>query len=141
MARRRAAPPVGRSREPAAEGRGYFSYEGLTRVLHEKARLGILTAVRTRREGLLFVELKDLCSLTDGNLSRHLSVLQDAGLVEQLKGHQRGRPQTLVRMTDRGCKEYDAYLEELQRVIQDAQVRFQPASGAEKDLPPGFVAP
>ena len=53
---------------------GRFAYEGLERVLHEKARLGIMTSLVTRPEGLLFSELKHLCALTDGNLSRHLEV-------------------------------------------------------------------
>ena len=72
-------------------GKGHFAYEGLNRVLHEKARLGILTALRTSKDGLLFGDLKNLCSLTDGNLSRHLSVLQEAGLVEIVKSTGYGR--------------------------------------------------
>ena len=54
---------------------GRFAYDGLDRVLHEKARLGIMTSLVTRPEGLLFGELKRLCALTDGNLSRHLDAL------------------------------------------------------------------
>ena len=65
---------------------GRFAYEGLDRVLHEKARLGIMTSLVTRPEGLLFAELKRLCLLTDGNLSRHLDVLHEAGLVEIVEG-------------------------------------------------------
>ena len=65
---------------------GRFAYEGLDRVLHEKARLGIMTSLVTRPEGLLFSDLKRLCALTDGNLSRHLEVLREAGLVEVWKG-------------------------------------------------------
>ena len=61
---------------------GRFAYDGLERSLHEKARLGIMTSLVTRPEGILFTELKRLCSLTDGNLSRHLDVLREAGLVE-----------------------------------------------------------
>ena len=52
---------------------------GLDRVLHEKARLGILTALVTHRSGLSFGDLARLCSLTDGNLSRHLDVLAGRG--------------------------------------------------------------
>ena len=47
--------------------------------MHEKARLGILTSLITRPEGVLFTELKKLCSLSDGNLSRHLQALEEAG--------------------------------------------------------------
>ena len=61
---------------------GRYAYDGLDRVLHEKARLGILTALVARPDGLAFTELTRLCSLTDGNLSRHLDVLAEAGLVD-----------------------------------------------------------
>ena len=61
---------------------GRFAYEGLDRIMHEKARLGILTSLLARPEGILFNELKELCSLTDGNLSRHIQALQEAELVE-----------------------------------------------------------
>ena len=77
---------------------GRFAYDGLDRVLHEKARLGIMTSLVTRSEGASFNELKRLCSLTDGNLSRHLDVLQEAGLVEAWRGTEGGRPQTLYRL-------------------------------------------
>ncbi len=120
--------------------KGYFAYEGLNRILHEKARLGILTALRTRSDGLLFGELKELCSLTDGNLSRHLSVLQEASLVEIVKSFRGSKPQTWAVLSKRGRKEFDAYLMELQRVIQDASVRVLPDSRSKGELPPG-VAP
>src|SRR5947199_2337421 len=55
---------------------GRFAYEGLDRVIHERARLSILTSLLTNPKGVTFNDLKRLCSLTDGNLSRHLSVLE-----------------------------------------------------------------
>lgn len=55
---------------------GRYAYDGLDRVLHERSRLGILTALVARRGGLSFTELARLCHLTDGNLSRHLSTLR-----------------------------------------------------------------
>ena len=87
--------------EADAEQPGRFAYDGLDRVLHEKARLGIMTSLVTRPEGLLFGELKRLCALTDGNLSRHLDVLREAGLVEVWKGFENRRPQTLCRLSRR----------------------------------------
>ena len=47
---------------------GRFSYQGLDRVLHEKARLGILSSLVAHKDGLKFGELRALCQLTDGNL-------------------------------------------------------------------------
>src|SRR5687767_8143491 len=95
-------------REPSDSGQ--FAFDGLDRVLHEKARLGILSSLVANPQGLLFTELKELCSLTDGNLSRHMQVLQDAGLVEVWKGSQGKRTQTLVRMTDKGRARFMEYI-------------------------------
>ena len=106
---------------------GDYSYEGLDRVLHERARLSILTAVSSEAGGRSFSELRSLCGLTDGNLSRHLAVLTDGGLVTIKKGTNGKRPLTWARLTTRGRKEFDAYIAELQRVIQDANIRIAKA--------------
>ena len=79
--------------------RAPFSYDGLDRVIHEKARLGLLTSLMAHPKGLAFADLKQLCGLTDGNLSRHLQVLQEAGLVEVTKGYEGNRPHTTCRLT------------------------------------------
>src|SRR5213083_1835257 len=89
---------------------GRFAYEGLDRVIHEKARLSVLTSLVAHPKGLVFGDLKSLCGLTDGNLSRHLQVLQDAGLVEISKGFDRNRPQTVCRITRQGRARYLDYL-------------------------------
>ena len=99
---------------------GRFAYEGLDRVIHERARLSILTSLVTSPKGLTFVDLKQLCALTDGNLSRHLSVLEGAKMVEILKGHDRNRPQTICRITPSGRKRYLEYLATLEQVVRDA---------------------
>jgi DNA-binding transcriptional ArsR family regulator len=99
---------------------GRYAYDGLDRVLHEKARLAILTSLAARPEGLLFGDLKELCALTDGNLSRHLRILEKAGLVEVWKGFRERRPQTLCRLSPKGTERFLAYLEELENVIRDA---------------------
>src|SRR5580692_4798545 len=76
-----------------------FAYDGLNRVIHERARLGVLTCLVTHPNGLPFPEMKKLCALTDGNLNRHLQVLQDASLVSPARGPDRDRPQTFYRIT------------------------------------------
>src|SRR5580698_3822996 len=103
---------------PRAEGR--FAYQGLDRVIHERARLSVLTSLMTHPKGLTFGELKQLCSLTDGNLSRHLSVLEKGDMVEIVKGHERNRPQTVCRITPSGRKRYLEYLATLEQVVRDA---------------------
>ncbi|MDH3591380.1 MAG: transcriptional regulator [Planctomycetota bacterium] len=99
---------------------GRFAYEGLERVIHEKARLGILTSLASNPEGLLFGNLKAMCTLTDGNLSRHLQILLEAGLVEMWKGYKDNRPQTLCRLTPDGRQRFLEYVTELERVVKDA---------------------
>ena len=103
-----------------SEDEGRFAYEGLERVIHEKARLGVLTSLIAHPKGLVFGELKRLCGLTDGNLSRHLQVLDEAGLIEIEKGYDRNRPQTVCRISAQGRRRYLDYLKVLEQVVQDA---------------------
>lgn len=105
---------------PESSDTGQFAFEGLDRVLHEKARLGMLSSLMANPQGLLFTELKDLCNLTDGNLNRHLQVLQEARLVEIWKGSHGKRPQTLIRMTDLGRERFMKYINVLERIVSDA---------------------
>ena len=109
-------------------GDGRFSYAGLDRVMHEKARLGILASLAAHAGGLLFNDLKQLCSLTDGNLSRHLAVLSDARLVEIWKGTTGPRPQTMYRLTANGRQRFAEYISVLEKVVADAQAEVQPES-------------
>ena len=113
-------PASSKGAQSAATEIDCFTYEGLDRALHEKARLGIMISLLTRREGRLFSDLKRLCALTDGNLSRHLEVLRQAGIVDVWKGFQNRRPQTLCRLSTDGNRRFQAYLAELQRVVRDA---------------------
>jgi DNA-binding HxlR family transcriptional regulator len=109
------------SRKPPVDlSSGRYSYDGLDRAIHEKARLGILTSLVTNPQGLLFGELKDLCALSDGNLNRHLKVLQESGLVEVWKGYRGNRPQTLCRITPEGRKRFLHYVNVLEQVVADA---------------------
>ena len=116
---------------------GRFAYEGLDRVIHERARLGVLTSLAAHPKGLAFADLKRLCGLTDGNLSRHLQVLQEAGLVAVTKGYERNRPQTLCRITREGHQRFLDYLAVLDQVVRDAAAAAK-AVGGESPLP-GFA--
>jgi len=121
-----------------AEDSGRFAYEGLERVLHEKARLGIMTSLVTRPEGVLFSDLKRMCALTDGNLSRHLDVLREAGLVLVWKGFENRRPQTLCRLSPEGRQRFVAYLAELEQVIRDAMPKAAKRAERVPELPKGW---
>jgi DNA-binding MarR family transcriptional regulator len=115
---------------------GRFAYEGLDRVIHERARLSILTSLVTNPKGLTFNDLKQMCALTDGNLSRHLSVLEKEKMVEILKGHDQNRPLTVCRMTPSGRKRYLEYLSTLEQVIRDAAEDTKSAGAQVRGLTP-----
>ena len=97
-----------------------FAYEGLERVIHERARLSILSSLAAHPQGLVFNDLKSLCALTDGNLSRQIQLLQESGFVEVWKGTKNNRPQTLCRLSESGKKRFLEYIGELEQVISNA---------------------
>ena len=108
-------------RKPKSKTVHRFAYEGLDRLIHERARLGILTSLLGHPKGLSFAGLKQLCGLTDGNLSRHLEVLDAAGLIEIHKSIAENRPHTDCRITQEGRRRFLAYLGVLEQVLLDAQ--------------------
>ena len=98
-----------------------YAYEGLDRLLHERARLSILTALMTTGSGRSFADLKRLCELTDGNLGRHLEILREARLVT-ISRRGRGRTaESTVKLSAGGRRAFLGYLEELERVLRDAR--------------------
>jgi len=121
---------------PGSEGR--FAYEGLDRVIHERARLSVLTSLITHPKGLTFGELKQLCALTDGNLNRHLRVLENGKMVDTVKKHDRNRPQTVCRITASGRARYVEYLSTLEQVVRDAAkvTEERPAGSMAHNLAP-----
>jgi len=114
---------------------GRYSYGGLERIMHERARLGILTSLASNPKGLPFNDLKELCALTDGNLSRHLQVLQEAGIVGIRKSTAKGRSHTRCRLTAPGRRKFLAYLSELEQVVKDA-LGDESEDGAREGLSP-----
>ena len=109
-----------------------YAYHGLDRVFHEKARLGIVTSLAGQADGLAFSELKSLCGLTDGNLSRHLQVLEEAGYITVEKGHNGRRPRTHCRLSGDGRLRFAEYLEVLEQVLRTAA-----SAQAKNDVMPG----
>lgn len=100
-----------------------FAYSGIDRTLHEKARLGIMASLSAHPKGLSFVVLKQLCDLSDGNLSRHIKVLEDAGMVAVKKSFEGKRPLTFCTMTPQGELSFLDYISVLEQVVQDATDR------------------
>jgi DNA-binding transcriptional ArsR family regulator len=122
-----------------SRGAGRFAYEGLDRVIHERARLSILTSLAGKPKGLAFADLKALCTLTDGNLSRHLRILEEAQLVEIVKEFRDNRPNTTCRLTTVGRRRFLEYLAVLETVIADAAEGTAADGPARRKLPKGFA--
>ena len=122
----------------ARPSEGRFAYQGLDRVIHERARLSVLTSLVTNPKGLAFGDLKQLCALTDGNLNRHLRVLEKGKMVEIIKKHERNRPLTVCQITPSGRARYVEYLSTLEQVVQDAAkvTGERPATGLVHGLAP-----
>ena len=121
-----------KKRKIKSGNRSRFAYGGLDRIIHERARLSVLTSLITHAKGLAFGELKEFCALTDGNLNRHLLVLEDAKLVSVAKHHDSGRPQTICRITPLGRRRYLDYLEVLEQVIVDGAAAQEGVAGTHR---------
>jgi DNA-binding MarR family transcriptional regulator len=89
----------------------------LDRLIHERVRLGIVSALAVNRS-LSFNELKEMLGVTDGNLSVHARKLEDAGYVTCTKGFEGRVPKTLYRLTDTGRGALEAYLDHMESLIQ-----------------------
>ena len=96
-----------------------FAFPGLDRLFHERARLGIVTSLAGHPEGLAFAELKRMCGLTDGNLNRHLSALEEAGYVTTSKNFERKRTLTTCHLTRQGRERFMSYLSALEAALQE----------------------
>jgi DNA-binding MarR family transcriptional regulator len=70
-------------------------------VVHQRHRLGILT-IAAEAQRVEFGYLREVLSLTAGNLSRHITVLDEAGLIEVQKGYDGKRPKTWVSINEVG---------------------------------------
>jgi len=103
------AAPVGL---PAA-----LSAPKLDRLIHERLRLGILSALSVN-QSLTFNELKKLLDTTDGNLSVHARKLEEAAYVACTKSFERHMPKTEYRLTAAGRKALERYLDHMEALIQ-----------------------
>ena len=89
----------------------------LDRLIHEPARLAILT-VLSSVDWAEFSFLEEVCALSKGNLSSHLSKLEVAGLLEIEKSFRGKRPLTRVRLTDNGQQALQQYRAQLAKLLQ-----------------------
>lgn len=86
-------------------------------VIHERGRLGIMS-VLAAQPALSFSELKAYLDLTDGNLSVHLRILEEAGYVSIEKAFVDRKPRTTVRITKKGRAAFSHYVDVLQEIVR-----------------------
>lgn len=107
----------GRRAPLEVEGRPEAGALELDRVIHERVRLGIVSALAVNGS-LPFTDLRDLLGITDGNLSAHARKLEEAGYVTCTKSHDGRASKTEYRLTARGRAELKAYLDHMEAIIE-----------------------
>src|SRR5262245_56035718 len=114
----------------------------LKTLFHEPNRLAIMSALSHAIDGLAFNDLKAECELTDGNLSRHLKALEEAGAIRIEKTFVEAKPRTTVFLSDAGRKSFIEYLQALEEVLQKAaeSVAAVEKKAAPRRLPWGRLA-
>jgi DNA-binding MarR family transcriptional regulator len=100
---------------------------GLDEVVHQRHRLGILTITAEARRAE-FGYLREALDLTPGNLSRHLTVLERAGMVEVEKGYEGRRPRTWVSITRKGRSALAAELDALTKIVRGHKAVTEPSA-------------
>src|SRR5579862_4196318 len=107
----------GAARPVAVPGAGVGDPAGFDRLIYERVRLGIMSALATNDE-LTFNELKALFNASDGNLGAHARKLEEAGYVACTKSFEARRPKSIYRITALGRKALLRYLEHIEAVIK-----------------------
>ncbi|MCU0612475.1 MAG: transcriptional regulator [Candidatus Eisenbacteria bacterium] len=99
-------------------------FELLERIFHSPPRLAIVTNLLDAPHGMPFPELRDRCSLTDGNLNRHVRSLAQEGIVEIDKRFVGNYPRTTITLSSEGRERFLEYLGVLEAVLHDAARRL-----------------
>jgi len=110
---------------PAARGAAApqpRSTASLDRLIHERLRLGIVSALAVN-DTLTFVELKGVLKTTDGNLSVHARKLEDGGYIACAKSFEGRLPRTRYRLTAAGRRALERYLDHMEAIIRATRER------------------
>jgi DNA-binding MarR family transcriptional regulator len=91
--------------------------QNFDRLVYERVRLGIMSALAVREE-LTFNELKALFEVSDGNLSAHARKLEEAGYLTCTKSFEERRPKTVYSLTSTGRNALNRYLDHVEAVIK-----------------------
>ena len=101
-------------------GSGLKAPDELDRLIHERIRLGIVSALAAN-ESLSFADLKDVLGTSDGNLSVHARKLEEAGYIRVHKGFEDRKPKTEYRLTPKGRKALEGYLARMEEILSAAR--------------------
>ena len=93
----------------------------LSPVIHGRARLLILSFLLRSGRAVHFTALRDEIAATDGNLSVHLGKLEEAGLISVSKSFVGKRPQTRIKVTPAGRRQFKAYVQDLRSIVPGLQ--------------------
>jgi DNA-binding MarR family transcriptional regulator len=92
----------------------------LDRLIHERIRLGIVSALAAN-DSLSFGDLRDILGTTDGNLSVHARKLEDAGYIRVSKGFEARKPKTEYGLTAKGRRALEGYLAQMEQILSAAR--------------------
>ena len=101
-------------------------HDELDRLIHERIRLGIVAALAAN-ESLTFAELKDVLKTSDGNLSVHARRLEEAGYIKVTKGFEDRKPKTEYRLTPKGRRALETYLQQMESILSQARDALEKA--------------
>jgi len=96
------------------------------KVFHEPSRLSIMSVLCAADKGMTFNEIKEACSLTDGNLSRHLKALEEADVIVISKKFVDSKPRTTVTISAKGLERFNEYLTALGEILAKAKKALKP---------------
>ena len=94
--------------------------DSLDRLIHERIRLGIVSALAAE-DGMTFADLKSVLGASDGNLSVHARKLEEAGYIRVLKGFEDRKPKTEYRLTAKGRRALEEYLDRMETILSEAR--------------------
>lgn len=97
------------------------SLKVMEKIFHEPNRMAIMSVLCAAEKGLSFNELKAACKLTDGNLNRHLKVLQEAKAIGIRKSFVADKPRTTIMLSKSGLDRFSEYLGALAEVLEAAR--------------------
>jgi DNA-binding transcriptional ArsR family regulator len=106
--------------EPDARATGADTARRLDGLIHDRTRLGILTALAAS-DALSFVELREILKTTDGNLSVHARKLEEAGYLNCTKSFRGRVPHSEYRLAAAGRRAFERYLEHMEALIRAAR--------------------